>query len=335
MLDMPSSSGLTDVSRRRQDSERKWIERAVQVRMNPAAAADLAFSHLVFTQISLPRRASGDRTYFTRCGDAWIRVDAGSVSVGGTEWKAGLPSGALARLAFAHLNTYVVRHKTTEIPIASSSSAWLRSLGCSTGSLHAARARAALVNLAACSIQIGWKDQTCRTTPIHMVSGWREISENNKRRRKRDLGEVAPDAWPISIKVSADYAHMLWSGQAVPLDQRVLLWLAHSALAIDIYTYLTFRLPRIPKGREILLPWSVIEDQFSAGSNRPKPDCRGSWRRAFRDQLDAVAAIYSGEAAVADEVGLRLSHHLPSVSPRVDKPVSGRVYQQHIVHVSE
>lgn len=200
MLDLPPSSGLTEASRRRQDSERKRIERAVQVRMNPAIATDLAFSHLVFTQISLPRRASDDRTYFTRCGDAWIRVDAGSVSVDGREWKAGLPSGALARLAFAHLNTYVVRHKTTEIPISASSSSWLKSLGCSTSSAHAARARTALVNLAACSIQIGWRDQTCRTTPIHMVSGWREISEKHKRCSNCAWESIAARIWSRSSR---------------------------------------------------------------------------------------------------------------------------------------
>jgi len=316
-------------------SERHRIDVATHVRMNPAEKADLAFAHLVFTQISLPRKASGERTYAAHCGDAWLRLDAGSLSVNGTEWKAALPSGALARLAFAYLNTYVMRHQTTEIPIAASSSAWLRAMGRSTSSAHAARARAALVNLAACNIQIGWRDTTFRTTPVHQVTGWRQISDSHKRRRARLQSELAPDAWPVSITVSSDYAQMLRSGQAVPLDQRILLWLGGSALALDIYTWLTYRLPKVPPGQQLLLPWSVIEQQFSAGANRPPRDSRGSWRRAFREQLDAVATIYCGEAASACDGGLLLRHHAPSVRPRVDNPVSRGLYPPHIVHTQE
>ena len=55
--------------------------------------------------------------------------------------------------------------------------------------------------------------------------------------------------WPSTIKLGAEYFESLIE-HAVPLDERSVAALAHSALALDLYVWLAQRLHRIPQEDE-------------------------------------------------------------------------------------
>lgn len=293
----PPSAELTATARR-------VVEASVQIAANPLRAHDLSFMHIVFTQVSIPRAPSSAREHFTTCGDAWIRLRAGSISIDGEEWHAELPSGALARLALAYINTYVVKTRSRHVPVAESAHAWLRAMGKSSSAAHADRARRALANLVACDLTIGWKDSTLYSRPIHAVSEW--------RRDRHGIG------WPKALEVSADYAESLWSKSAVPLDRRALSALSGSALAMDIYVWLSYRLYRVGR-RGAFIPWPAIEAQFGAHGRSSFEGWRGSWRRAFRAQLGLVSVLYGGNAVQVVDEGALLQFCPPQVPATVDK----------------
>ena len=55
------------------------------------------------------------------------------------------------------------------------------------------------------------------------------------------------------IRLSADYFESL-QRHAVPLNKHYLSALSHSAMALDVYSWLAQRLHRIPKGNGTTLP---------------------------------------------------------------------------------
>ena len=70
--------------------------------------------------------------------------------------------------------------------------------------------------------------------------------------------------WPSTVSLSHDYFESL-QRHAVPLDERALAALSHSAMALDLYAWLAQRLHRIPKPHRQLVPWVALKDQFGQG----------------------------------------------------------------------
>ena len=63
--------------------------------------------------------------------------------------------------------------------------------------------------------------------------------------------------------MSLDYFESL-TRHAVPLDERAIAALAHSAMALDVYCWLAQRLHRIPEGKPQFVPWAALFEQFRA-----------------------------------------------------------------------
>jgi Plasmid encoded RepA protein len=68
--------------------------------------------------------------------------------------------------------------------------------------------------------------------------------------------------WPSTLRLSLDY-YVSLTRFAVPLDERAIAALAHSAMALDIYCWLAQRLHRIPTGQPQFVPWGAIYDATS------------------------------------------------------------------------
>jgi len=59
--------------------------------------------------------------------------------------------------------------------------------------------------------------------------------------------------------MAIDYSHFVsLQKHAVPLDERALAALSHSAMALDIYAWLAQRLHRVPRGRPQFINLCVL-----------------------------------------------------------------------------
>jgi len=74
---------------------------------------------------------------------------------------------------------------------------------------------------------------------------------------------------------------------AVPLDYRALAALKHSALALDIYTWLAHRLQRVRDRRGTKVSWGNLKDQFGQDYGRSK-----DFKKSFRHALKQVCLVY-------------------------------------------
>ena len=98
----------------------------------------------------------------------------------------------------------------------------------------------------------------------------------------------------------------------MPLDERAIAALAHSALALDIYCWLAQRLHRIPEGKLQTLTWAVLYEQFGQGYAEVR-----FFRRDFLKLLGQVKTVYPAARLTADRKNLVLEHSPPPVAQRL------------------
>lgn len=117
--------------------------------------------------------------------------------------------------------------------------------------------------------------------------------------------------WSSTIQLSLDYFDSLQK-HAVPLDERALAALAHSAMALDIYAWLAQRLHRIPHGKPQFITWAAIKGQFGMEFKR-----MNDFRKKFLLALRQVFLCYPKANVELDHKGLILRHSQPPVSARL------------------
>jgi Plasmid encoded RepA protein len=116
--------------------------------------------------------------------------------------------------------------------------------------------------------------------------------------------------WPSTVQLSPEYFDSLLK-HAVPLDERALAALSHSAMALDIYAWLAQRLVRIPPGQQVFVPWTALQGQFGWQYERLR-----DFRRVFREALSQVFSQYRGARMGVGERGLTLWASPPPVKGR-------------------
>jgi hypothetical protein len=105
------------------------------------------------------------------------------------------------------------------------------------------------------------------------------------------------------------YDHL--KDHAVPLNELAIRQLKDSATALDLYTWLAYRLPRINPSRPATLSWQQLANHFgNDGKNIRK------FRQVIREAWEKhVSAVYP-QARAEFETGLVKLHSSPSPVPR-------------------
>lgn len=239
----------------------------------PELQPELAFNHTTLCIVSLPRSPYAGKEYKRQHRSHWVKVRAGSLDLGAGPEKRVIPHGALARLALIWLTTRAVKTRRREIEIPRTPRAWLKELGGAVDSRRAARLDWTFLDL----LGAEWIFGRSRVTEFRRLAAKVEISARKN--------------WPLQVTLSGDYYADLISGQAaVPLDAAALRALAGSALALDLYAWLTLRRYRLEE--EVMVPWAALYRQHGQEFEglRPSDDFRGSARQA----LGLIAAVVPG-----------------------------------------
>jgi hypothetical protein len=291
---------LTPLSR----VQRRVIRSAVEIEADDPES--LLFQHTVFCQTGLPYRDPGAdiREWEREQGSVALKVQAGEARnpETGTWVKLGLPWGSKPRLILTHLNSEALRHGSPEIEVEDSLTAFVHRIrGFGPGGREIrmfkdqlGRLSASLVRLAltrdGCSFQIN-------TQIVTAFDLWFP-----KDRRQRVL-------WPSTVQLSADYFQSL-QRHAVPLDERAVAALSHSAMGLDVYAWLAQRLHRVRK--PIFIPWSAVKAQFG-------PDYRRmiDFKRKFRKTLTLVLTQYRDARIELDDAGATLHNSAPPIKSRI------------------
>ena len=223
----------------------------------------------------------------------------------------GVPYGSLPRLVLIHIMTEAVRTKSRHIVLGTSFTDWMRRMGFRTVS-YGPRGSATLIRqqldrLLACEWMIRWDKKTAQGDEEFAV---KEVKLTN------DYAGVNGRSGGFSREI------MLTEGffdhlreHAVPLDENAIRQLRDSATALDLYTWLAYRLPRLSKNRPALISWPQLAVHFgNEGKNIRK------FRQTIREAWDRhVSAVYPDARAEFDTTAVRL---YPSPAPLARRPLS-------------
>lgn len=268
-------------------------------------ADDPAFLHVIMSQVGLPYREPEGREYVRETGRASLVISAGSIRnpVTRKPMAVGLPYGAKPRLLMLHLCTHAVRAQSPVVPVGDSMTAFMRELGiAATGGAQGsiARFKDQLQRLAASRMQffMSYGNREVMLNPAPMIHRFDAWFPTDPRQRM---------FWGSEVRLSDEFFSGLLA-HALPLDPRAYGALAHSARALDLYTWLAHRLPRVKERAGAFISWGALQEQFGSEVSDPR-NFRGQTLTALRQ----VLAVYP--AAKMDQVpgGLKLFRSEPAI----------------------
>jgi len=259
------------------EQNQKLILAGVEIATNPPTGDDMAFTHAVLCQVGLPRSKVDGREFMRQSGAAWVNVQAGYLDEGKGPVLQPIPYGVMPRLALAWVSSYAKRDNTREIPIGDSAAEFLRLMGMDDQGTRYTTLRRQMHALAACRLQLGFKGRTYNGQPVEQFDAWLANGEAQQQ-----------SLWPGMMVLSEGYFNSLMDS-AVPLDNRALMALKGSALALDVYTWLAHRLHRI-EGRGVTLHWKALREQFA--QEYTGKDADKDFKKEFLPALKKVLAAY-------------------------------------------
>jgi hypothetical protein len=277
---------------------------------------DVTFTHAVFAQCFLPIRKlpKSQKLYEVRHGRAALAVLAGALLEPASKRFVAMdiPSGSAARVALAHINNHIIRSKSLDeavaVPMGESLRDFMDYQGVNICGTNGKELSRQIHNLAAARISLGvWSGEHARHAQIaDTIDFWLE-----KDRRQRTL-------WQPVMRVSEPYATAVRE-HCVPHDMRALIGLYKNTRAMDIYVWLSYRLPRIPNHHPLFLRYVDLKPVFGT-SIRELRKFRELFRHALRDAL----AWYRDARVGIEPDGIRLFNSPSPVPIDVARSPYGR-----------
>lgn len=224
----------------------------------------------------------------------------------------GLPYGSIPRLLLAWLSTRAVQTRSREIYLGRSMNEFMEQLGLA----RSGGKRGDITRL---------KDQVSRLFSTMILA--RGEAERFSKKGERLVGEQLesfkvgtyflawhpwnPDQMSIedSVITLSEEFYEQTIAHPVPLDKAILAAVRRSPMALDIYAWLTWRLPLV--GKPTTVSWEDLQRQFGAHYGRTR-----SFRQFFLRALRLVLDQYPDARVEPTPVGLLLSPSRSSV-PRL------------------
>ncbi len=275
-------------------------------RVNAVASEDPApnFLHSALCAMSLPvRRPADDTASIIRQDGQYTLVITPKAVIRPEEGQArlhvlGVPYGSLPRLILIHIMTEAVRTKSRQIMLGITFTDWMRRLGYKTMS-YGPRGSATLIRqqldrLLACEWMIRWDGED--------VKGEKEFGIKEIKLTTEYVGvDRRTGSFMREIVLTEGFFDHLRK-HAVPLNEHAIRQLRDSPTALDLYTWLAYRLPRISSKRPSQLSWQQLAVHFGNEGNNIR-----KFRQTVRDAWERqVSAVYPEARAEFDGTMIRL-----------------------------
>ena len=260
-----------------------------------------SFLHSALCAMSLPVRRPADELapIIRQDGQYTLAITPRPVlQAEGTLTTLGVPYGALPRLILIHIMSQAVRTKSRQVHLGATFTDWMRRMGYRSISYgprgSATLTRQQLDRLLACEWIIRWDGENSDGTKEF---GIKEIKLSNEY-----IGfNTASGGGGRELKLTEGFFEHLQQ-HAVPLDETAIRQLRESPTALDLYTWLAYRLPRINPRRPASLSWQQLSAHFGNDGTHIR-----KFRQTVRDAWDRqVSAVYPEARADFDATLIRL-----------------------------
>lgn len=259
-------------------------------------AGTLGYMCRSLVQATLPhRRVQGNE--FTRInGDFTLSVLVPSSA-------SGLPFGSIPRLLIAWIATEAVKTKERELILGNSLSDFIRSIGYEVrGGTRGdiTRVRDQMERLFSCYI-------SCSHVNDKVFQNKNLIITDKANLWWEPKGVDQINLFTSTITLSQAFFDEI-TNNPVPVDLRALKALKRSPMALDIYSWLTYRNSYLK--RSTVIPWESLQMQFGAEYKRTI-----DFKIAFLDQVKNVHSVYPEANLEENKHGLMLKPSPTHVKP--------------------
>ena len=278
-------------------------------------SGDVGFLHSFLAQVGLPRKravnpdGSPAPRYERRSGNCALLVQAGGIDNGKEFVLQPIPYGPKPRLMLMDICTRALQARSPEVDLEPSVRQYLmKRLGVGWGGGRNGQYtlfRKQALALAACSMRLaveqGGRVVQFQGMPISRFEAW-VVNEDDQQ-----------PLWPGKLRLSAEFYGSLID-HGLPVDMRAYHSLSHSALAMDLYTFLAHRLWRISGSIEI--SWEQLRDAMA-----PEYGEIRNFRRDFLKALASVQEVYPESKGRVHPIRgrVRLYRADPPVEPKAPR----------------
>ena len=265
-------------------------------------AGALGFMARAMAQATLPHRQVAGHA-FERTNGAFSLCILAAPSIG-------LPYGSIPRLLLAWVTTEAVKTKSRELDLGNSMSSFIAELGMApTGGASGSIARV-------------------KTQARKLFTATVSASYDNGKGGIRDMGYRLADQstlwwhsnpeqaglWQSTVTLSEQFYNEVID-RPIPIDMRALTALKQSPMALDIYTWLTYRASYLT--RPTVIPWQSLAMQFGSNYSRLR-----AFKEAFVKELRKVELVYPQVRADPTDDGLLIRPaltHIPKQAKVIPK----------------
>ena len=289
----------------------KLIDEALLIQEEDAKeAGTLGFMARAMVMATLPHKNPKKDRFTRKNGNYTLSISAMAEDVG-------LPYGTYPRLLLAWISTEAVRTKDPELVLGKSLSGFMSELGLMPtggrwGSITRRKDQMNRLFSAAfsCRYSDEHRDSGVNMAIVEEFDLWWEP-------KNPDQGTL----WDSTLTLNKRFFDEIVN-RPIPIDIRALKALKGSVMALDIYTWATWR-AFTAKGKKVMIPWPLLQAQFGA-DNADSKQGRHEFKRQFTKQLVKVKTVYPDLNVSEFDKGIVLlpsRPHVRHVKP-VDKSVS-------------
>ncbi len=292
--------------------EQQLIEAAIDIRQRQPLSSELSFMAKHLVQVTLPHRDPGDAALWTRTnGDLTLVIARTSVDETGK--PIGYPFGTIPRLLLYWITSEAVRTKSRRLELGHNLAEFMRDVGLSPdtgrgkrGDAH--RLKDQMIRLFSSSISFQY------TKNVEGIIGQRSLGMLIAPRRElwwepRSLNQSS--LWQSWIELGEDFYNAI-TGSAVPVDTRALKAIKNSPLALDLYSWATYKAYQLYiKGQPQIITYADFMRQFGTDYSDPK-----NFKRKLLAALKKVQRVYPSLKIESVDGGLKIHPSKPAVPLR-------------------
>ena len=243
----------------------------------------IGYHHGIMMQCFLPQKQVAKRRHIAVHGRASLVIESGILANPEKPHEyieCGLPYGSRARLIIPYINSYAVIRKTREIDLGQSLRRFMEKIGSPITGYNGKKVTEQIQSLAAAQFTLGeWSEDSATTKYgrfAEEVSFWIE----------RDPEQQV--LWTPTMSLSQRYYDAL-RDRHVPIDMNHLVKLTRSERRMDLYSWLSYRLPALHKGKVLRVSLRDLQPIFAPDIRSPK-----RFKQKLGEDLEAIARIYPG-----------------------------------------
>ncbi len=245
-----------------------------------------------------------EETVFSRT-DGAVSLTIGSqpfVMPDKTRVTVGVPYGARARLLILWLTTQARATQSRFLEIGRIED-WLTDAGIAFNPDSVASAKEQLIRLSFANFTMVMKQDDFEFFTADRLIDKAVFQKDDIINAKS--GKFAAVRLPLGVELSSKAYERFTGHGVIPVSTEALRKISHNAMSIDIYLYLSYKLPLISLGDSELLSWSRLVAQFGSGETKAR------FRQNFDNSIAQALSAYSGANVDITKEGLVLRYSDP------------------------